>query len=305
MAQGVPNWKVYLLFTALEVILLAAGGMSVFDAVCHAFCTMPTGGFSTKNMSIAHYNNVYFDCVLIVFMLLAGINFSLHYRLIKGDLGIFGRDPECRVFLILVAVFTALIALDIHGSVYSSMGQALRQAAFQVSSIMTTTGFVSADYETWPAFSQLLLVVCMFLGGMAGSTGGGMKIMRIMVLMRHCYQQMFRIIHPHAVTTLKLAGRPVPEDVLGSIWGFFVLYLSLFVTASLIMAALGLDLVSSFASVASSIGNVGPGLGVVGPVDNYLGIPLIGKWVLVLCMLLGRLEIYTVMVLLAPAYWRK
>jgi len=298
-------WKVYLLFTTVEVILLAAGGMSVFDAVCHAFCTMPTGGFSTKNASIAQYNNVYFDCVLIVFMLLAGINFSLHYRLIKGDLGIFGRDSECRTFLILVAVFTALIAVDIHGSVYRSMGQALRQAAFQVSSIITTTGFVSADYETWPAFSQLLLVVCMFLGGMAGSTGGGMKIMRIMVLMRHCYQQMFRIIHPHAVTTLKLAGRPVPEDVLGSIWGFFVLYLSLFVTASLIMAALGLDLVSSFASVASSIGNVGPGLGVVGPVKNYLGVPLIGKWVLVLCMLLGRLEIYTVMVLLAPAYWRK
>jgi len=298
-------WKVYFSFTVIEVLLLVAGGMSVFDGVCHAFCTMPTGGFSTKNMSIAHYDSVYFDAVLIVFMLLAGINFSLHYRLIKGDLRIFGRDSECRVFLILVAVFVVLIALNIHGSVYSSMGQSLRHAAFQVSSIITTTGFVSADYETWPAFSQLVLLICMFLGAMAGSTGGGMKIMRVMLLMRHGYHQIFQIIHPHAVITLKLAGRPVPGEILSSIWGFFTLYLGLFVAASLTMAALGLDFVSSFASVAATIGNIGPGLGTVGPVRNYLDVPLLGKWVLVLCMLLGRLEIYTVIVLFAPAYWKK
>jgi len=298
-------WKVYLSFTAIQVILLAAGGMSLFDAVCHAFCTMPTGGFSTKNASTAYYNNVYFDCVLIGFMLLAGINFSLHYRLIKGDLKIFGRDSECRVFLILVAVFTALITFDIYGSVYSSASESLRQAAFTVSSIITTTGFVSADYDKWPAFSQMILVICMFLGSMAGSTGGGMKIMRIMLVIRHSYHQMFQVIHPHAVTTLKLGGRPVPGDVLSSIWGFFVLYLGLFVVASLIMAALGLDFVSAFSSVATTIGNVGPGLGVVGPVKNFLEIPVIGKWVLVLCMLLGRLEIYTVIVLLAPAFWKK
>ena len=298
-------WKVYLVFTLAEIILLVLGGMSVFDAVCHACCTLPTGGFSTRNMSIADYNSIFIESVLIAFMLLAGINFALHYRLLKGDLRIFGRDSECRVFLILVAVFTALITLDIHGAVYTSMGQALRNAAFQVSSIITTTGFVSADYEKWPAFSKLLLLICMFLGGMAGSTGGGMKTMRIMLLLRHGYNQIFQIIHPHAVTTLKLAGRPVPGEVLASIWGFFVLYLGLFVGASLIMAGLGLDLVSSFASVAATIGNIGPGLGAVGPVQNYLEIPLIGKWVLILCMLLGRLEIYTVIVMFAPAYWRK
>jgi len=298
-------WKVYLAFTVAETILLAAGGMSVFDAVCHAFCTMPTGGFSTQNLSIAQYDSVYFDTVIMVFMLLAGINFSLHYRLIKGDVGIFGRDSECRVFLVLVGVFILLITLDIYGSVCNCVGQALRQAAFQVSSIITTTGFVSADYETWPAFSQFILLVCMFLGAMAGSTGGGMKIMRIMLLLRHGYHQVFQIIHPHAVTTLKLGGRPVPADILSSIWGFFILYLGLFVIASLIMAGLGLDLVSSFASVAASIGNIGPGLGLVGPVRNYLEVPLMGKWVLVFCMLLGRLEIYTVIVLFAPAYWRK
>jgi len=298
-------WKVYLSFTLIEVILLFAGGMPVFDAICNAFCTMPTGGFSTKNMSIAHYNSVYFDFVIIVFMLLAGINFSLHYKLIKGDLRIFGKDAECRVFLILVAVFVVLITVNIYGPVYNSIAQAFRYAAFQVSSIITTTGFVSADYETWPALSQLILLICMFLGAMAGSTGGGMKIMRIMLLARHGYQQVFRVIHPHAVTTLKLGGRPVPEEILSSIWGFFILYLGVFVVASLIMASLGLDLISSIGSVAASIGNIGPGLGAVGPERNYLGIPLLGKWVLILCMLLGRLEIYTVIALLAPAYWRK
>lgn len=298
-------WKVYLSFTLIEAILLFTGGMPVFDAVCNAFCTMPTGGFSIRNMSIAHYNSVYFDSVFIVFMLMAGINFSLHYKLIKGDLKIFGKDTECRVFLIVVAVFVVLITVNIYGTVYSSIAQALRHAAFQVSSIITTTGFVSADYETWPALSQLILLICMFLGAMAGSTGGGIKTMRIMLLARHGYQQVFRIIHPHAITTLKLGGRPVPEEILSSIWGFFILYLGIFVVASLIMAFLGLDLISSIGSVAASIGNIGPGLGMVGPVQNYSDIPLIGKWILVLCMLLGRLEIYTVIALLAPAYWRK
>jgi len=225
-------WKVYLSFTLIEVILLFAGGMPVFDAVCNAFCTMPTGGFSIKNTSIAHYNRVYFDSVLIVFMLLAGINFSLHYKLIKGDLRIFGKDAECKVFLMLVGVFIVLVTLNIYGSVYSSIAHALRYAAFQVSSIITTTGFVSADYETWPALSQLILLICMFLGAMAGSTGGGMKTMRVILLIRHGYQQVFKIIHPHAVTTVKLGGRPVPEDILSSIWGFFILYLGLFISRS-------------------------------------------------------------------------
>ena len=298
-------WKVYLLFTFTEVILLLAGGMPLFDAVCNAFCTMPTGGFSTRNASIAHYNSVYFEWVIIVFMLLAGINFSLHYKLIRGDLRIFGKDAECRFFLILAGAFFLLVTFDIYGAVYGSLAQAFRYAAFQVSSIITTTGFVSADYAKWPPLSQLILLICMFMGGMAGSTGGGMKTMRIMLLIRHSYQQIFKIIHPHAVTTVKLGGRPVPEEILSSIWGFFILYLGLFVVASLIMAFLGLDLISSIGSVAASIGNIGPGLGVVGPVQNYSPIPLIGKWVLVLCMLLGRLEIYTVIVLFAPEYWRK
>ncbi|MCD6296005.1 MAG: TrkH family potassium uptake protein [Deltaproteobacteria bacterium] len=298
-------WKVYLLITAVEVVLLLFGGMSLFDSVCHAFCTMPTGGFSTKNAGITHFNSAYFDTIFIVFMLLAGINFSLHYRMLKGDLKIFGRDPECRVFLLMAAVFTMIVTANIYGSVYGSITEAFHQAAFQVSSIITTTGFVTADYEKWPALSKLILLGCMFLGGMAGSTGGGMKTMRIMLLVRHGYTELFRIIHPHAVTAIKLGGKAVPSDTLSSIWGFFILYIGLFVFASLIMTSLGLDMISAFASVAASIGNIGPGLGVVGPVKNFFGIPLAGKWVLIFCMLLGRLEIYTVIVLIAPEFWRK
>lgn len=298
-------WKIYVIITLMQVFLLIAGGMKPFDSICHSFCTMPTGGFSTKNASMAQYNNAYFDYVIAIFMLLAGINFSLHYRLFKGDLKIFGKDSECRVFLIIVGVFIFLVTLDIYGVVYQSLSEAFRFALFQISSIITTTGFVSANYENWPDFSQAILLTCMFFGAMAGSTGGGIKIIRLMLMVKHGYQQVFSIIHPHAVTTVKLGGKPVSTEVLSSIWGFFILYMGLFVVASLIMAALGLDFISAFSSVAASIGNIGPGFGMVGPIRNYLEIPIAGKWVLISCMILGRLEIYTVIVMLVPEYWRK
>ena len=298
-------WKVYILITILQIVLLFLGGMSLFDAVNHAFCTLPTGGFSPKNASIAYYNSPYIDGIVIIFMLLAGINFSLHYRFIKGELNIFGKDSECRVFLIMVAIFIAAITFDIHGVVYESLTKSIQYAAFQVSSIITTTGFVTADYDQWPALSTNVLLLCMFLGAMAGSTGGGMKTMRIMLLAKHAHQEMFRIVHPHAITTVKLGGKAVPQEILSSIWGFFILYLAIFVASTMIMASLGMDMISAFASVSACIFNVGPGLGQVGPVKNYLLVPTLGKWVLIFCMLLGRLEIYTVFVLLMPAYWRK
>jgi trk system potassium uptake protein TrkH len=298
-------WTVYLLITVLEIMLLTGGGMTLFDAVCHGFCTMPTGGFSPKNASIAHYNDPYFDTVIIIFMLLAGINFSLHYKMIRGDIAIFGKDPEFRVFVGLVALFSIVVTLDTYGSVYQGLSEAFRYALFQVSSIITTSGFVTADYDLWPALSKKILLLCMFLGAMAGSTGGGIKIMRIIVLVKLSYKELFQIIHPHAVTTVKLGGKPVPTEVLSSVGGFFLLFMGIFVLAALIMAALGLDVVSAFASVAASIGNIGPGLALVGPTKNYLAIPLLGKWVLIFCMLIGRLEVYTVMVLLVPAFRRK
>ncbi|HPK54481.1 MAG TPA: potassium transporter TrkG, partial [Smithellaceae bacterium] len=278
---------------------------SLFDAVNHAFTTMPTGGFSTKNASIANYQSSYIDYVVIAFMLIAGINFSLHFKLVAGRIRSVFSDPELRAYFIITGAFIILVAWDIYGSFYSTITDAFRYASFQVVSIITTTGFVTADYEKWPAFSQLILVLCMFFGSMAGSTGGAIKIVRLIVLVKHSYLELVRIIHPHAITVVKLGGVPIPQTIMRSIWGFFFLYLLIYVIATLMMAAVGLDVISAISAVATCIGNVGPGLGTVGPMDNFSGVPLIGKWILIICMLLGRLEIYTIIVLLVPGFWRK
>jgi trk system potassium uptake protein TrkH len=298
-------WKVYALISVAEVVLLMLGGMSLFEALCHTFTTMPTGGFSTKNTSVAHYNSVYFDGVFMFFMLLAGINFSLHYQMIRGKPLAFWRDSECRFFLGAVAIFTIVVSLDVFHTVYDTIGDALRYGAFQVVSIVTTTGYVTADYGQWPAMSQLILLMCMFLGASAGSTGGGMKCLRIMLCFKYCYKELFSLIHPRAVTHIKIGGKTVPEDVMRSVLGFLALYIGLFALSSVVLAGLGVDFTTSFSAVAATIGNIGPGFGAVGPVENFAGIPAAGKWLLVWCMLLGRLEIFTVIILLVPEFWRK
>jgi trk system potassium uptake protein TrkH len=298
-------WKVYALISLAQTLLLMVGGMDLYDALCHTFTTMPTGGFSTKNASIAHYDSVYFDCVFIFFMLMAGINFSLHYQLLRGKPLIFWKDSECRFFLATVLLLTVVVSLDVYGSVYENIGAALRYGAFQVVSIITTTGYATADYERWPAMSQLILLLCMFFGASAGSTGGGMKCLRIMLCFKYCYRELFSLIHPHAVTQIKISGKTVPDDVLRSVVGFLALYVGLFALSAVVLAGMGVDFITSFAAVAASIGNIGPGFGMVGPVDNYAQIPLLGKWLLIWCMLLGRLEIFTVIILVVPEFWRK
>jgi trk system potassium uptake protein TrkH len=298
-------WKVYALISLAQALLLMVGGMDLYDALCHTFTTMPTGGFSTKNASIAHYDSVYFDCVFIFFMLMAGINFSLHYQLLRGKPLIFWKDSECRFFLATVLLLTVVVSLDVYGSVYENIGAALRYGAFQVVSIITTTGYATADYERWPAMSQLILLLCMFFGASAGSTGGGMKCLRIMLCFKYCYRELFSLIHPHAVTQIKISGKTVPDDVLRSVVGFLALYVGLFALSAVVLAGMGVDFITSFAAVAASIGNIGPGFGMVGPVDNYAQIPLLGKWLLIWCMLLGRLEIFTVIILIVPEFWRK
>jgi len=298
-------WQVYALITLAQVILLVLGGMSLYEAPCHTFTTMPTGGFSTKNASIAHYNSVYFDVVFIVFMMLAGINFSLHYQILRGKPLAFWQDSECRFFLGAVVLLTFVVSLDVFRTVYDTMGDALRYGAFQVVSIVTTTGYATADYEMWPAMSQLILLLCMFLGASAGSTGGGMKCLRIMLGFKYCYRELFSLIHPRAVTHIKIAGKTVPDDVMRSVLGFLALYVGLFALSTVVLAGLGVDFTTSFGAVAATIGNIGPGFGAVGPVDNFAGIPVAGKWLLIWCMLLGRLEIFTVIIFLVPEFWRK
>ena len=298
-------WKVYVLFTALEVVLLWVGGMDVFESVCHAFGTMATGGFSTRNASIAAYDSAYIDYVISFFMLLAGLNFALHFQVFRGRPLVLWRDPEFRFFGIFVTVLTVVVVFATHGSTYESWSDAARFGIFQVASIITTTGYATADYELWLPLAQGVLLLCMFVGGCAGSTAGGIKCMRVMLLFKQAYRELFRMVHPRAVRPLKFGPKLVRDEVLTSIWGFFVLFIVLFVLSSLLLAALGVDVMTSFAAVVACIGNVGPGLGNVGPTDNYAQIPVLGKWVLTFCMLLGRLEIYTILVLFVPEFWRK
>jgi trk system potassium uptake protein TrkH len=243
--------------------------------------------------------------VIVLFMLLAGVNFSLHYQFLKGRRLAFWKDAECRFFIGAVALLTLLVSVDVWGAVYDSAGQALRYGAFQVMSIITTTGYATADYEQWPAMSQLILLLCMFLGASAGSTGGGMKCLRVMLGFKYCYRELFTLVHPRAVTHVKLAGKAVPDDVMRSVMGFLALYVALFAVCSVLLAGLGVDFVTAFAAVAATLGNVGPGFGGVGPVENFAHLPALGKWLLIWCMLLGRLEIFTVIILLVPEFWRK
>jgi trk system potassium uptake protein TrkH len=298
-------WKVYLLFSAIQAVLLMLGGMTFFDSLCHTFGTMATGGFSTKNASIAHYESSYIHWVVTLFMIIAGINFSLHFMLLRGKPKFMLRDPEFRVFAGLLVLFAALITGGILVSSYDNFWLSLRDAAFQTAAILTTTGYATADYELWPFYTQVILLFCMFVGGSAGSTGGGMKVMRIMLLVKSSYQELNRLIHPRVVSHVKFGGKVVPPEVVSGVWGFFILWLALFFVTTFIVAATGVDVFTSFAATLACIGNIGPGVGGVGPTDNYAWMPDTAKAVLTFCMVLGRLEIYTIIVLLVPEFWRK
>ncbi|MEF2144517.1 MAG: TrkH family potassium uptake protein [Desulfovibrionaceae bacterium] len=298
-------WQVYLLFSAVETVLLMLGGMDLFDALCHTFGTMATGGFSTRNASVKAFDSAYIDWVITVFMLIAGINFSLHFLALKGRIRDVIKDSEMRFFLGMFLLFTIIITISVYHEDFGDMEASVRYSAFQVASILTTTGYATADYELWPSLCQALLLFCMFVGGCAGSTGGGMKVMRIQLLIKHSYKELIQLIHPRSVKQVKVSGKAIPSGVLSGVWAFFVLWLMLFVLSAFVIAGTGVDLVSSFSAALACIGNIGPGVGVVGPTDNYATLPDLAKWVLVLCMLLGRLEIYTIVILFVPEFWRK
>ena len=298
-------WIVYVIISIVEFTLLLLGGMSVFDSLCHTFTTMATGGFSTSDASIAHFHSAYIDAVITVFMLIAGINFSLHYSILTGNFKTFFKNSELRFFFAVALITTIVVTLNLRLNLFDEMAKSFRYASFQVVSILTTTGYVTNDFTDWPALSKIILLLLMFVGGSAGSTGGSIKCLRILLIIKHSYKELYRLVHPHAVTTVKLGKDIVSAEIMGSIWGFFILYLSLTVVATLIMSLLGVDMITAFSSVAATIGNVGPGFGMVGPVSTYSEIPYLGKWILSFCMLTGRLEIYTVIVLLIPEFWKK
>lgn len=299
-------WEVYFIISAAEAVLLYLGGMSLYEALCHTFGTVATGGFSPFNRSIGYYNNVYFETVIIVFMFIAGANFALHYRALKGDFKGFIRDDEFKFYVSLIGVSIAIttVFLYVSGS-YNSIWKSLRYASFQVVSILTTTGYVTADYSLWPPFVQYLLLVLMFVGGCAGSTGGAMKHVRILILLKAFKRELYRLVHPEAVISIKLNGKALHSNMVESVLSFFTIYMLIFVLASLVIASMGYDMVTSMASVAATLGNIGPGLGRVGPVENYAFFNPFAKWLLSFCMVAGRLELYAILLIFLPETYRR
>lgn len=297
-------YLVYIIISGLQVVCLYLTGMSLYDAITHMFGTMATGGFTPKNLSVGHYNNPTYDMIMTFFMLIAGANFTLHYKVLHGNLKSLFKDREFLFYLGVIFISIFIITTQLHLYIYKSILTALRYASFQVVSIVTTTGFATTDFDQWPTLSKSILIILMFIGGCAGSTGGAIKNIRILILLKKVGREFQRILHPHAITPIYVGNKKISDEVASNVTSFFLLYIMIFVFSSLVMSALGLDLVSAMTSVAATLGNVGPGLGLVGPTQNYAFIPPLGKILLSLCMLLGRLEIYTVFILLIPEFWK-
>ena len=297
-------WMVYIGFTAFETILLAAFGMPLFDAVCHSFTTMPTGGFSTQNASLGAYESNAIQYIVIIFMFIAGANFTLHFRAITGNFKSYSKDSEFLTYFGIIVLTSILIFANINAASQSWTHDTFLDSLFQTVSIITTTGFGTSDYELWPFFRQFLIIILMFVGGMGGSTGGGMKIARIILLIKFAATETRRMLHSRAIIPIRIGSRYISEDVIRNTLGFFLIYISIFVLTTLILTMLNLDFESAIGAAASAIGNIGPGLGDYGPTDNFSLLHPFGKWMLSFCMLLGRLEVFTVMVLFSRTFWK-
>ncbi len=298
-------WVVYGGLTAAQVVLFLFGGMTPFDAVNHAFTTLSTGGFSTRNASLAAFESPYIQYVTILFMYLAALNFTLHFRALSGRFD-YWKDVELRFFtLVLIGCTVLIFGLVWLGGADGGVERAFRDSLFQTVSITTTTGFVTYDYESWLGGVQFLLLSLMFMGGMAGSTGGGMKAMRIYLLMRHSLTELKRNLHPRAVVVAHLGSRPVKDRVFLRILAFALSFLTLFAAGAFVLTLLGHDLTTAIGASAASIGNIGPGIGGVGPIDNYGWMGSASHGVLVFLMLAGRLEIFTILLLFHPDLWRR
>lgn len=329
-------WGVYVLFTGVESLLLFFGGMDWFDAITHSFATMATGGFSTRADSIAAFHSDYIEWVVTVFMFLAGVNFILHFRALRGSLGTLTSNSEFRFYAgvtvagILIATFglysfgladvnhasvayrTSDLAGDAFVSHYAaqldeigSLYDCFRVAAFQVVSIVTTTGFATADFDLWPDFLRFMLVLFMFFGGCAGSTGGGIKMIRIMIVFKVAFNAVRKLTQPRLVAPVKVGGEVLSDDIVVNVVSFFMLFTGLFIITGLLLTLAVSDLTTALAASIATIGNIGPGLAGVGAVENYGWFSSPAKWLLILSMLLGRLEIFTVLIVLRPSVWRR
>ncbi|MFK5974455.1 MAG: potassium transporter TrkG [Flavobacteriaceae bacterium] len=310
-------WLIYFGYTMAETLLLKLAGMSFFDAINHSMATLSTGGFSTKNASLAYWNNQpLIQYIVILFMFLAGSNFVLSYFAFKGKLQRVIKDEEFKYYAGFILSFTIIAALviyfrtdaavsDYHPMVLGEGESSFRHALFQVIAVITTTGFVSADFTSWTPFLTILFFGLMFLGGSAGSTAGGIKIMRHLLIIKNGLLEFKRTLHINAVIPVRYNTKTVKEHIVYNIIGFFVLYMLLFIVGALVLGALGLDFISAIGGAASSLGNVGPALGILNPLSNFNGLPALGKWWCGFLMLAGRLELFTVLILLTPYFWKR
>ncbi len=299
-------WGVYALLTLMEVLLLKfIGGMGWFDSLCHSFATMATGGFSTRTASVGAFNSVAVDVIVMAFMFLAGINFSLHYYALTGRPGRYFKDPECRAYFLFLAACCLFMTLNVWASGYGAFTRCLRDAFFTGTSILTTTGFCTADFDKWPDASRLLLVIMMFAGGCAGSTGGGIKIVRVMIMLKKIIRETRLFMRPSAVIQVKLGKTPVEQEIISHVSAFFAISIFVFGFCSFLMAFYTPDLETATTAVVACLANIGPGLNAVGATQNYAVVPAAGQGILIVCMLLGRLELYTVLILLFPGFWKR
>lgn len=298
-------WLIYLGMTIVLYILLRFAGLMPFDAVNISLTTMPTGGFAPTDLSIASYNNIWVEIIVTVFMVLAGVNFGLYYFLFyKRRPGYLLKNTEFRVYIAILFFSGTIISLNLLGQMGMSPGEAFRYGTFQIASIMTTTGFASTNFDLWPTFSKAILLLLMVIGGCAGSTGGAMKVIRSVVLSKYIHRRLLMVFKPNTVVPIKVDDSTLPDNIVSRIISLALLYIILAAAGFMVMSAIGLEPITALSSVMACIGNVGPGFGGVGAIENYAFIPGEGKAVLIMLMLAGRLEIFTILVLFTPSFWR-
>ena len=295
---------IYVILTVLEIILLYAGGMSFFDSVIHGISTAGTGGFSNKNASIAAYNSRYFEYIITIFMLLFSVNFNLYYLMVMRDFKNVWRNEELRTFLFIVVIATAMITFNIY-DYYPTLEAAFRHAIFQVAAIMSTTGFVTANFDLWPEFSKTILFCLLFLGACAGSTAGGIKISRFIILIKMVMREIRHIVHPRSVNLIKLDGYKIDSEVTRSVASFIILYIFILLGSFIVISLNGFDFATNMTAVTTCLSNVGPGLNMAGPTENMAFFSPFSKLVLCLDMLLGRLEVFPILMLFTPSIWKK
>lgn len=298
-------WIIYIAFTFAETMLLKLGGMNWFDAINHSFTTMATGGYSTKQESIAFFNSPYIHYVITFFMILAGTNFTLAYYAFHFKFKKVLSDEEFRYYIGFILFFTAIITCSLWLFNGIDLEKSFRDSLFQVVSIMTTTGYYTADYLLWAPFVPVIILVLMFIGGSAGSTAGSIKVIRITLLLKNSWLELKRIFHPNAIIPVRINNKSVLPEILSNVLAFVVIYMLITIISTIIISSMGYDLDTSISAVATSIGNIGPGLGRVGPIENFSHMPIFGKWFLSFLMMIGRLEIFTVLMILSPTFWRK